>query len=149
MPIQSLPNIFMVYYCNNCESIIASSDINRIILTSPGQCPLCLEDTLTVLPQEDYPDNFNPQDFPNPQDAILTSFFEHSNNLTEIINAFGTIPNFYDLNLEIVELGDPNLLHILITPLIEFQLKVQDTDGTEHEIEQRIVQDTTQSNGGV
>lgn len=110
------PTTLDAYYCENCHGIIASTDLWQIIDSDHYRCPFCDQESLVLLPKEDYQNNFNPESFPYAQAVILKTFFENADNLAELLAVFSRLPllGLLPLQLEIMpELEDS---HILFSP---------------------------------
>ncbi len=80
------------------------------------RCPFCSEETLVLLPKEDYQENFNRELFPYPQNIILEKFFNHSHNTLELLSMFREVGALKLLDFQLQTLFTLKGIHILIEP---------------------------------
>ncbi|CCQ61370.1 hypothetical protein [Crocosphaera watsonii] len=57
MLIEPTPTTLQTYYCHHCHGMIATTDISLINPVNTFHCPLCDQETLDLITQEDYENN--------------------------------------------------------------------------------------------
>lgn len=110
------PTTLEAYYCENCHGLIATTDLAKVINSPDLICPFCNEDSLVLLPKEDYQDNFNPDAFPFEQGVILKTFFENADNLQQLLTVFSVLPLLELLPYQIQVMPELEDSHILFSP---------------------------------
>ncbi len=125
MQITNNPTNLEIYYCEECQGIVASTDLNKVTDDDPSVCPFCSQDSLVKLPKEDYQENFNPDLFPTPQNIILEKFFQTADNTFELLNTFAQTDSMILLQEQFFNLSSFLNVHLLVNPEIELLLKIE------------------------
>ncbi len=123
------PTSLEIYYCENCHGIIASTDIERLEFESELHCPFCDEDSLILLPKEDYQDNFDRELFPSPQDILLETFFRYADDSDQLLAVFSQVGLLSLLPDKMAIMPPLQDIHILISPSIIIKIELDGGDG--------------------
>ncbi len=125
MEIATTATILNIYYCENCKSIVATTDLSRAIHGESLDCPFCFTDSLVLLPKEDYQQNFDLNLFPYPQNIILKRFFDYADNTLQLLTQFSSLGVLSLLGPQISVIPQLIHYHILIQHNLMISVKLE------------------------
>ncbi len=137
------PTNLDVYYCENCQGIVATTDFSRISKTSDHQCPFCLEDSLVLLAKEDYENQFNPDLFPYPQNIILWNFFNYSENTVELLGRFSNLGVLSFLPRQLQIMTEIPVTHLFMKPDLMVSAELETSENFVIRLESKVPVDIT------
>lgn len=125
MNLTSNPTTLEIYFCEQCKGIIASDAIADITDIANHKCPFCDQDSLILLPKTDYEGNFNPDNFPYPQNILLWNFFNNSDNAINLLSRFSRFGVLRLLPPQLQVLGELTKTHVFIPPDLNLSLELE------------------------
>ena len=123
------PTTLEIYFCENCNGIIASTDLTQLNFPSDFHCPFCSEDSLVLLPKSDYQANFNLELFPHPQNILLQTFFQNTDDTSQLLGIFSQVGILSLLPDKMGIMSPLEHTHILISPMLIIEVQLDRGDG--------------------
>ncbi len=124
MTLTPTPSDLHAYYCENCHGIVVTNNTVKVDEKYHLNCPFCSDNSLVLLDNDLYQNNFDDNAFPYPQNLLLEHFFSNLNNQIILFSMFGQ-NNPIELILQATEYHDDyDYLIILIDPSLNIDCQL-------------------------
>ncbi|MDJ0509260.1 MAG: hypothetical protein QNJ64_08415 [Crocosphaera sp.] len=108
------------YYCETCHGIIVTNNPAKVDEKYHLNCPFCSDESLVLLDNELYQNDFDDNAFPHPQNLLLRQFFMNLDDSALLFSIFGN-GNPMEIILQATEYHD-DYDHLII--LIDQSLNI-------------------------